>query len=65
MENMLETSKASNVDILLTFIEETKNGKFTSEVPNVASVVYQRLEIQEQEQVRDNNSNELILFGVS
>jgi len=54
-----------NVNILLKFIQETKEGKFTEQVPTMVQVSYQRMEIQEQINPSEQDKNEVILFGVS
>lgn len=65
-KGLQQDQKVKEVDILLNFVQETKGGKFTSQVPSIANIAYHRLEIQEQEFTRDGNtSNELILFGIS
>lgn len=65
MEKDRNTNDSSSLDVLLTFIRETKEGKFTQEMPNIANVIYQRLEIQEQEGDAASLENEVILFGIS
>ena len=65
-ENELNQIKeAVEINILLKFIQDTKEGKFTSAIPTVADVTYQRLEIQEQGEDSSTDQNEVILFGVS
>jgi len=52
---------------LLQFITETQEGKYTAQKPDLTQVTYKRLEIQEQDKNHsvDENSEEVILFGVS
>lgn len=46
---------------LLNFISDTQEGKYTQEAPDIQSVTYKRMEIQEQEETHDN---EILLFGL-
>lgn len=66
---IMEKDKTINdnpsLNVLLKFVRETKEGKFTHEIPNIANVTYQRLEIQEQTEETPGSENEVILFGIS
>lgn len=69
MENeIIKPDMNDNVDILLRFVQDTKDGKFTVQVPSPAEATYQRMEIQEQSvdvDEFDQEKGELILFGIS
>lgn len=47
---------------LLSFINDTQEGKYTEEKPDVELITYKRMEIQEQESTHDND---FLLFGLS
>ena len=52
---------------LLNFINETREGKYTAQKPDLTQIKFRRLEIQEQDKnhsVEDNNE-EIVLFGIS
>lgn len=53
--------------ILLNFISETQEGKYTEKKPDLTQITYKRLQIQEQDASHfvDDNNNEVLLFGVS
>lgn len=57
-----ETTKA-----LLNFISDTQEGKYTEQKPDLTQITYKRLQIQEQDfsHFVDDNTNEVLLFGVS
>lgn len=52
---------------LLDFINETREGKYTAQKPNLTQLRFRRLEIQEQDKTHsvDENNDEVILFGIS
>lgn len=52
---------------LLNFITDTQEGKYTEKKPDLTQITYKRLQIQEQDSSHfvDDNSNEVLLFGVS
>lgn len=54
-------------DVIMQFICDTKNGKYTSEKPDLAQITYARLDIQESNTpaVFDDCYNEVVLYGVS
>ena len=47
---------------LLSFINDTQEGKYTEGKPEIQSITYTRLEIQEQESTHED---EVLLFGLS
>lgn len=71
MENLIKINVDFNNEAmtpLLSFIEDTQNGKFTEEKPIIANMRYTRMNIQEQglfELLNENNQEELLLFGIS
>ena len=52
--------------VLLQFITETQEGKYTVQKPDLTQVTYKRLEIQEQDksQSMDDVEDEIILYGI-
>lgn len=52
---------------LLTFINDTKKGKYTDQKPDITQVTYKRLLVQEQDEVHEvgDPNKEIILFGIS
>lgn len=52
---------------LLNFINETREGKYTAQKPDLTQLKFQRLEIQEQDKNHsvDDNNEEIVLFGIS
>lgn len=54
-------------DVIMQFICDTKNGKYTSEKPDLAQITYARLDIQESNTpaVFDDCYDEVVLYGVS
>ena len=58
----VETAK-----VLLNFIEETQDGKYSGKKPDLTQITYKRLQIQEQDKSHyiEDNSDEILLFGVS
>ena len=60
-ENKTETDK------VLDFIFETKEGKYTSEKPDLTHIDYARMDIQEGNAANIFNEcfNEIILYGIS
>lgn len=57
-----ETTKS-----LLGFIEETQEGWYTNQKPNLVQAQYKHLQIQEQDVLQpfEDNNDEVLLFGVS
>lgn len=57
-----ETTKS-----LLGFIEETQEGRYTNQKPNLVQAQYKHLLIQEQDTLHhfEDNNDEVLLFGVS
>jgi hypothetical protein len=53
--------------VLLNFITETQEGKYTEQKPDLTQVTYKRLQIQEQDKSHtiDDSNDEILLFGVS
>ncbi|OAV72810.1 hypothetical protein Barb6_00796 [Bacteroidales bacterium Barb6] len=47
---------------ILSFINDTQEGKYTEKKPDIQSITYKRLEIQEQESTYDNGT---LLFGLT
>lgn len=58
---------AEATKVLLNFISDTKEGKYTEKKPDLSQITYKRLQIQEQDTCHsiDENSDEILLFGVS
>ena len=56
-----------NAKALLDFIDETREGKFTAQKPDLTQVKFKRLEIQEQDTIHsvDEDNEEAVLFGIS
>jgi len=52
---------------LLNFINETREGKYTAQKPDLTQIKFKRLEIQEQDKIHfaDDNNEEIVLFGIS
>lgn len=52
---------------LLNFINETREGKYTAQKPDLTQLRFKRLEIQEQDKNHsvDDNNEEIVLFGIS
>jgi hypothetical protein len=52
---------------LLDFINETREGKYTAQKPDLIEIKFKRLEIQEQDNGRfvDDGGEEVVLFGIS
>lgn len=52
---------------LLKFINETRDGKYTAQKPDLTQIKFTRLEIQEQDKTHsvDDNNEEIVLFGIS
>lgn len=51
---------------ILEFVKETKDGKYTHEVPVTADYSYQRINIQEQYEIIDEEYQEnSYLFGIT
>ena len=52
---------------LLNFINETREGKYTAQKPDLTQIRFKRLEIQEQDKNHsvDDNNEEIVLFGIS
>jgi hypothetical protein len=53
--------------VLLNFITDTQEGRYTKQKPDLTQVTYKRLQIQEQDKAYfiDDNYDEILLFGVS
>jgi hypothetical protein len=52
--------------VLLNFITETQEGKYTEKKPDLVQITYKRLQIQEQDKSHAIDENdEILLFGVS
>lgn len=54
-------------DVIMQFICDTKNGKYTSEKPDLAQITYARLDIQESNvpTIYEDCFDEVVLYGVS
>ena len=54
-------------DVIMEFICDTKDGKYTSEKPDLAQITYARLDIQESNNpsIYDDCYDEVVLYGVS
>ncbi|GEM_PF-3485201 len=53
--------------VLLNFITETQEGKYTENKPDLSQIRFRRLEIQEQDKSNfvDDSNDDNLLFGVS
>ena len=53
--------------VIMQFICDTKNGKYTSEKPDLAQITYARLDIQESNvpTIYEDCFDEVVLYGVS
>ena len=60
-------SNNENINALLNFINETREGKYTPQKPDLTQIKFKRLEIQEQDAAHsvDDNNEEIVLFGIS
>lgn len=58
---------SETTQILLNFISDTQEGKFTEKKPDLAQITYTRMQIQEQDSsfFVDDGDGEVLLFGVS
>ena len=56
-----------STDVIMEFICDTKEGKYTSEKPDLTQITYARLNIQESSAptVFDDYSDEVVLYGIS
>ncbi len=67
MNKQLENPNVSdmaNLNPLIKFVQETEDGKFTSEKPNIKYIIYRQTNpnfIQNLE----NNDGEILLFGIT
>ena len=54
-------------NVIMQFICDTKNGKYTSEKPDLAQITYARLDIQESNvpTIYEDCFDEVVLYGVS
>ena len=52
-------------DKVIEFICETKNGKYSAEKPDLISITYARLEIQDTSSIFDECFEDNILYGIS
>lgn len=59
--------EGATTKVLLNFITETQEGKYTEQKPDLTQVTYKRLQIQEQDKSHtiDDSNDEILLFGVS
>ena len=57
----------NNSNVIMQFICDTKDGKYTSEKPDLTQITYARLDIQESNvtTVFDDCYDEVVLYGVS
>lgn len=57
----------NNSNVIMQFICDTKDGKYTSEKPDLAQITYARLDIQESNNpsIYEDCSDEVVLYGVS
>jgi hypothetical protein len=55
------------VDKIMDFICETKEGKYTVEPPDLTQIIYARMEIQERDEtdIFNDSVEEIILYGIS
>ena len=63
----MKAEKQISTDVIMEFICDTKEGKYTSEKPDLAQITYARLNIQESNTpaVFDDCYDEVVLYGVS
>lgn len=56
-----------STDVIMEFICDTKDGKYTSEKPDLAQITYARLDIQESNTptVFDDCFDDVVLYGIS
>lgn len=56
-----------STDVIMEFICDTKEGKYTSEKPDLAQITYARLDIQESNNpsIYEDCFDEVVLYGVS
>lgn len=54
-------------DVIMQFICDTKDGKYTSEKPDLAQITYARLDIQESNvpTIYEDCFDDVVLYGVS
>lgn len=54
-------------DVIMQFICDTKDGKYTSEKPDLAQITYARLDIQESNvpTIYEDCFDEVVFYGVS
>ena len=54
-------------DVIMEFICDTKDGKYTSEKPDLAQITYARLDIQESNNpsIYEDCFDDVVLYGVS
>ena len=56
-----------STDVIMEFICDTKDGKYTSEKPDLAQITYARLDIQESNNpsIYEDCFDDVVLYGVS
>ena len=56
-----------STDVIMEFICDTKDGKYTSEKPDLAQITYARLDIQESNNpsIYEDCFDDIVLYGVS
>lgn len=64
---MANKDSHSNSNNILNFINETKEGKYTIQKPDLTHISYARIDIQESgiQSVLADSYGEMILYGVS
>lgn len=63
--NTNHTPQDEKTQELMQFIEDARQGKFTSQKPILTDIVYRRIEIQEQESNHLAEEPQVLLFGLS
>ena len=63
----MKTEEHITTDVIMEFICDTKDGKYTSEKPDLAQITYARLDIQESNNpsIYEDCFDDIVLYGVS
>lgn len=64
----MKAEEHMSTDVIMEFICDAKEGKYTSEKPDLTQITYARLDIQESNTpsiYEDNCFDEVVLYGVS
>jgi hypothetical protein len=64
MNTDINSPETSNLDALLNFVKDAKEGKFTDELPTLVNIEVQEFE-SEQSVVNEALHNEFMLFGIA